>query len=903
MKSLYRFFTFAAGILGTVSLAAQDPILVINEKKEEIRPAITVTLTGERLEQIKDINGANGAASMKYGDDPLREEYFKPLQIPIIRAHDLPHHDPGLHPCDLDHIFPIETADPSKRENYDFSVTDEYVRMVYNDLGTKIMWRLGSSIENMDEYHYETHPPKSNKAWAESAANVIEHYTNGKWDGFHYDIEYWEIWNEPDNKHCWTGTQEEFFDLYITAATYLKKRFPHLKIGGPALCSSRNKWVKPFIEACAEAEAPLDFFSYHGYVYKEGDDSGMVHSADELRGWLDAAGFTKTEIFYDEWHPINGWTNTVTKLTPDRACLTASIMLGFQDVPIDKAFFYTATSSRWGVISNGKLEPVYYTIKAVGDLRAHPTRIGLKSSNMPDGARALAGIDEKGDVDILLATYKSGKREINFDFSAMGQFARGEIYIYDENNKLERVACVDKPNGRMQVNTLCNSVVALLKLYKKAPEAKDESVTITATGQTAGKIKPLNCGNHGPALKSYSIHFKTKYFGNMKIPYIRLNNEVRENSGLKLVNTNQIFPLKDADPTKKEFYDFRATDDYIAQIINYGGAKPFYCLSNTDERLINRMHFRIDKPQTDKWCTVCENIIRHYNEGKWDGFRHNIEYWEIWAEPDNPHFWSASFEDYIDLYIQAAKHLKSCFPKIKVGGPSLNAYSQEKAAAFIAACKAAGAPIDFFSYMEYKYEKGEYNNIIHRADGLRKLLDDNGFKNTEIIVSAWHPAADRENPWPTNNVDWTTLYSSIMLHWQDSPIDKAMFDAVSNNGWGVYNTPNPNSRYYMFIAMADLMEHPIRLELKSEGLSETSAAVAGKNEKGDTDVVISLHGVSTRSTVFDFSTLGKFSNADIYLMDRTRPELTKVSSYANPDGKAEISNTRPDALILVKLKK
>lgn len=39
MKSLYRFLTFAAGILGTVSLAAQDPILVINEKQEEIRQA------------------------------------------------------------------------------------------------------------------------------------------------------------------------------------------------------------------------------------------------------------------------------------------------------------------------------------------------------------------------------------------------------------------------------------------------------------------------------------------------------------------------------------------------------------------------------------------------------------------------------------------------------------------------------------------------------------------------------------------------------------------------------------------------------------------------------------------------------------------------------------------------
>ena len=44
-------------------------------------------------------------------------------------------------------------------------------------------------------------------------SNVIRHYTEGKWNGYRYDIEYWEIWNEPDlGPKMWTGTLEAFND-------------------------------------------------------------------------------------------------------------------------------------------------------------------------------------------------------------------------------------------------------------------------------------------------------------------------------------------------------------------------------------------------------------------------------------------------------------------------------------------------------------------------------------------------------------------------------------------------------------------------------------------------------------------------------------------------------------------
>jgi hypothetical protein len=53
-------------------------------------------------------------------------------------------------------------------------------------------------------------------------------------------IEYWEIWNEPENhpepelNPMFRAPFSEYIRLYGVAAPHLKAKFPHLKIGGYA---------------------------------------------------------------------------------------------------------------------------------------------------------------------------------------------------------------------------------------------------------------------------------------------------------------------------------------------------------------------------------------------------------------------------------------------------------------------------------------------------------------------------------------------------------------------------------------------------------------------------------------------------------------------------------------------
>ena len=62
------------------------------------------------------------------------------------------------------------------------------------------IFRLGVTIENYQHIRaYRIFPPADFEKWAKICEHIVRHYNEGWASGFHYDIKYWEIWNEPDN--------------------------------------------------------------------------------------------------------------------------------------------------------------------------------------------------------------------------------------------------------------------------------------------------------------------------------------------------------------------------------------------------------------------------------------------------------------------------------------------------------------------------------------------------------------------------------------------------------------------------------------------------------------------------------------------------------------------------------
>jgi len=87
---------------------------------------------------------------------------------------------------------------------------------------------------------------------------------------------YFEVWNEPNLKAFWTGTQEEYWRLYRSAARALYAACPGLQIGGPA--SAEGGWIPEFLDMVDEYQVPADFVSTHVYPMNEW---GVYGSRDE----------------------------------------------------------------------------------------------------------------------------------------------------------------------------------------------------------------------------------------------------------------------------------------------------------------------------------------------------------------------------------------------------------------------------------------------------------------------------------------------------------------------------------------------------------------------------------------------------------------------------------------------
>lgn len=167
-----------------------------------LNAAVEVTVdAGTTVGEIKPVNAV--------GQPPMAGQlgrwgmmkYLKDAGIPYARLHDVGGWLGGGLYVDIPNIFPDFDADETKIENYRFAYTDSLLKALVNN-GVEPFFRLGVTIENFVERGYprvNTMPPKDYAKWARICEHVIRHYTEGWGGGFKYRMEYWEIWNEPDN--------------------------------------------------------------------------------------------------------------------------------------------------------------------------------------------------------------------------------------------------------------------------------------------------------------------------------------------------------------------------------------------------------------------------------------------------------------------------------------------------------------------------------------------------------------------------------------------------------------------------------------------------------------------------------------------------------------------------------
>ncbi len=401
-----------------------------------------------------------------YGIDMGHFRYLTEAQIPYSRLHDTGGPFGKSMYVDIPNLFRDFDADENDPASYDFDFTDLLLTKL-TEAGVKPYFRLGVTIENYAYIHaYRIYPPKDFAKWARICEHVIRHYNEGWANGYRLGIEYWEIWNEPEghpdgDRPCmWIGTKEQYFELYRTAASHLKKCFgDKIKVGGYASCGfsalgsenamraletgdtsqltereaivlHRLTYYLDFLKMVGEYRPPLDFFSYHSY---DSVENTLAHQAFVERSLAEAGLLGKVEIHLNEW---NTHHEVKTMGTAAAAASAAAMMCGMQNTRMDMLMYYDARlgMSNYGGLFDPRWRTPFVTYDAFlsfGALYALGTQVEVQGAE--DGLYATAATDGRNKAILLVNIGK--EKEISL--SLEGKY---HAYAVTDDTRMKPVA-------------------------------------------------------------------------------------------------------------------------------------------------------------------------------------------------------------------------------------------------------------------------------------------------------------------------------------------------------------------------------------------------------------------------------------------------------------------------------
>ena len=173
---------------------------------------------------------------------------------------------------------------------------------------------LASGDQTIFQWKLNVTPPRKMDEWGQLVEAFARHCVT-RWGAEEVRKWYFEVWNEPNLQGFWSGTREEYFELYRQSALAVKTVDPAFRIGGPATAQAR--WVPELIAYCTDNNVPLDFVSTHSYQQDElcfypgrvdsphAPGEYLLDQFKRVRAEVAASPRPALEIHWTEWNSLS----------------------------------------------------------------------------------------------------------------------------------------------------------------------------------------------------------------------------------------------------------------------------------------------------------------------------------------------------------------------------------------------------------------------------------------------------------------------------------------------------------------------------------------------------------------------------------------------------------------------
>ena len=170
-----------------------------------------------------------------------------------------------------------------------------------------------------------------------------------------------------------------------------------------------------------------------------------------------------------------------------------------------------------------------------------------------------------------------------------------------------------------------------------------------------------------------------------------------------------------------------------------------------------------------------------------------------------------------------------------------------RVADYLTYCRNEKVPIDFFGWSLYK---GDLDEVIGYPAKIRKLLDDYGFKDTELHVAEWnytnrlfgfYGKNAEESPEGCYGYDAAAFAAAVLIGWQDTPLTMANY-YTAGMIMGLFDQyAVPKKNYYGFLAFGEVSKYNRRVVAISS-YSDVKI-LAGLSQQGEGAVLINTTGL------------------------------------------------------------